>query len=220
MNVIYSHYENYAVSTGMQFEFGFGDYKDPFISFGIGGVYQKDMVFNSSENSNIYWLFSMGYRHDIHINIDLEMKVFNGSTENQSDRTYGKIDAAIGYKKVSNFFIRWNYEESENGLYYKDFEYCYTHIISLLHLQYYGDFYGLSVGYIYNSERYDKTIYESETTPLGEIKLDYRKSHGGGLTFYANNSDSSAELFGEFHLLADKGMNWMTISKIGFKIYF
>ena len=222
-NIVYIHHENYAVSTGMQIELGAGDYKDPFISIGIGGVYQKDMVFNSSENGNLNWLFNIGYKHDIHIKLDLENKVFNGPAKDQSDRTAGKIDIALGKRELTNFFILFHYDEFDNETYNHGTGYAYYHITSLVHLQYFGDLYGLSLGYTYNAESYYlMTYYNTQTDRVisDTTKLDYRKSHGGGLTFYANNSDSSAELFGEFHLLADKDMNWMTISKLGVKVYF
>lgn len=208
----------------MQFEFGSGDYKYPFLSFGIGGVYQKDKVFANKGNSNVIWLFNMGYKHDMHINLDLENKVFNGSRADESERSCGTMYLAFGYKKFSNFFFLFHLEEYENisnSRNNENFEYSYYHLITFYHLQYYGDQYGLSVGYTFNVKRYDKSMYnDSETVPLDSTKLDYRKSHGGGLTFYGNNSDSSAGLSGEFHLLADKDMNWMTISEIGVKAYF
>jgi len=95
----------------------------------------------------------------------------------------------------------------------------YTHAVMFAHLQYYGDSYGISAGYILNIEEYRQV--DEYNNPYSNSTMTVEKtSQGGGLTFYLKTADSSIEISGEFHLLADTSMNFMTISKFGVRAYF
>ncbi len=225
-NFVYIHDENFAARTGGEIEFGSGDYKNPFLSFGFGLTNFNDMVFNYSQSYYPTFFFNIGYKDNMHIFFDAAGNHITFGDANLDYRDYDNIDIALGYKKAVPLFLRFNLLATQTADFNiaKEEQLIYEHETSFMHLQYYGDYYGLSAGYIYNKEKYKYTHFVPH--PIGEasqtntIVIGNKKSQGGGLTFYKKNSDSSIELSGEFHLLADSHMNWMTISKFGVKVYF
>jgi len=224
VNIIYTHNENYAVRSGIEIEGGLGDYKNPWLSAGMGLTYQKDMVFDYKEYAKLHFISNIGHRDDIHFFFNFD-GVLNdaGGEDTTPSRSYYDIDIALGYKRFLPAFLRYNMFATfnETEIYKKNnLSYTYYHEVAFTHLQYNGDNFGVSMGYIYNKEEYQKVIYNDDQTEEDLIQLGYKKSQGGGLTFFAKIFDSSLEVFGEFHLLADRNMDWMTISKLGVKAYF
>ncbi len=223
-NFLYTHYENFAIRIGLEGEIGFGDYKNPFISGGIGLAYLNDMIFNSSEYNKINYFLNIGYRDDMHFFYGFSGPLIESDYSLRTFRDYQDVDITLGYKSFLPIFLRLNAFYTKNDTEIDentDSRYSYGHTVMFTHLQYYGNYYGISAGYSGNMEWYYKEICNANRSEIiDEIKIDSTTSHGGGFTFYVKDIASFIELFGEFHLLADSDMNWMTISKFGAKAYF
>lgn len=219
-NFVYKYDENFAVRAGGEIEWGSGNYKNPFISTGIGLTSFNDMVFKHSQRYPNFFL-NYGHRDDIHLSFDIagNQIVFADASEEYINSD--NFDISLGYKKVLPLFLRFNLFETETSNYNipKEEQLIYKHVVSFMHLQYYGDYRGISAGYIYNKEEYNRKTYINGIRNT-KGKIGYNRSQGGGLTFYVKNSDSSFEVTGEVHLLADSDMNWMNISKFGVRVYF
>ncbi len=226
MNVIYTHNENYALCAAVEGEIGFGNYKNPFLSAGMGIIYQHDMVFNIKKYdeygalAEVNWFFSMGYRDDLHLYFNFTPGALGGEGIN---RPFLNIDAAIGYRKLSHFFIRFYGDFKENYTGTPDegeYDYSYAYSFMFLHLQYYDDSFGISAGFTRLDQEYTKDTYNSSTNMVDSKTLESSSAKGFGFTFYKNNIGSCADVFGEMHVLRDDESRWMTISKLRAGVYF
>lgn len=226
MNVIYTHNENYALCAAVEGEIGFGNYKNPFLSVGMGIIYQHDMVFNIKKYdeygalAEVNWFFSMGYRDDLHLYFNFTPGALGGEGIN---RPFLNIDAAIGYRKLSHFFIRFYGDFKENYTGTPDegeYDYSYAYSFMFLHLQYYDDSFGISAGFTRLDQEYTKDTYNSSTNMVDSKTLESSSAKGFGFTFYKNNIGSCADVFGEMHVLRDDESRWMTISKLRAGVYF
>ena len=235
INLLYSHYENFAIRTGLGFEAGFGDYRNPFISAGMSFIYLHDMVFNKG-NSNgridkddgfdMSSFINIGYKDDIHLFIDFSWALF-GYPGYLLARTYNySLELVLGYKELIPVFLKikgFTLINEDNKINYTDgIQYSYEQLFSLIHIQYYGDSFGLSIGYSSHIELYRKMILDDKQTGYidDDITVDKRSYNGGGITFDLKNADYTFEFFGELHILADKDYNWLTICKFGTTVYF
>lgn len=220
INFVYLYDENFAARTGGEIEWGSGNYKNPSSSIGFGLTSFHDMVFNSSQSRYPNIFLNFGPRDDMHIFINAAGNQIVFADESEDYINSDSIDISLGYKDFLPLFLRFNLFGTETSVYniQKEEALLYEHSVSYIHLQYYGDHYGISAGYIYSKEEYQRKTWlngHKET----ESKIGYKKSNGGGLTFYIKNSDSSFEVSGEFHILGG-GWDRMTISKFGVKGYF
>jgi len=220
-NFICLYDENYAARVGTEIEWGLRDYKNPFISVGLGLTNMNDMVFNYTKSPSPTFFFHIGYKENMHLFFEGSGEFITFADANLDYKDYANIDIALGYKKISPLFIRYNFNETESAyLNPEDKQYIYHHTVTSIHLQYYGDYYGISTGYTGNKEEYHYKDYNIAAVDTDKKRIGYRKSHGGGATFYIRKADSPAEFSGEFHLLTDSGTNWMAISKLGVKLWF
>ncbi len=226
INVVYVHNENYALCAGAEGELGFGDYRNPFISTGIGIFRQRDMVFNNRKYDNygavaeINCFFNIGYRDSIHLYFDFTP---GGLANEGSSKPYLTLDTALGYKKIIPLFIRFFGDFTSNTTGFPDdgeYDYSYLYSFAFLHLQYYGENFGLSAGFSGVNQKYALETYNSTTKEIDSEDIDSLKARGGGATFYINNISSVINLFGEFHLLRIDDSDWISISKFGVKVYF
>jgi len=224
INLLYSLYENFAVRTGVGFEAGLGgDYKNPFLCGGISLIYLHDMVFNNKFVDGSLFV-NIGYKYDMHLFID-----FSGALLDDigllTHTYYLDFELTLGYKEYIPLFLKIKgllLINDDNKINYTDgIQYSYDQGIGLIHIQYYDDNFGLSIGYSEYNERYNEMILNAKQDDyIDYVVIDERHSKGGGTTFYIKNTDNSFEFFGEFHLLTYKKNNWMTISKLGATVYF
>ena len=222
INLLYSHYENFAVRTGIGFEGGFGDDKNPLLSGGIFLVYLHDMVFKNG-GYDISYFINIGYKYDMHLFFDFS-GVLNDAGGLYEYPYYYNFELTLGYKEFIPLFLKIKGSEITNNdkINYTDsIHYAYRQTMLLYHIQYYGDNFGLSIGFSEYRERYIESILNTEQTGYDySDTIDKRHSRGGGMTFYIKNTANTFEFFGEFHLLTDKKNNWMTIAKFGSTVYF
>jgi len=233
INLFYSHYENFAIRKGIGLEGGLGDYKNPFLATGISFINLHDMVFDKGNISGIGdkdstgdagLFFNIGYKDDMHFFLDFSVSVLE-YTGLLTRTCYLNLELALGYKNLIPLFFRIKtsvFSSEDDKINYIDgIQYAHRQSFGLLHVQYYGDSFGLSAGYSNNYERYNKQILNDEQDGyIDYITIDDRNYNGGGMTLYLKNTEKTFEFFGEFHVLADKDKNWITVSKFGTTIYF
>ena len=223
INLLYSHHENSAVRTGIGAEGGFGDYKNPFLSGGMYLFYLHDMVFSAHGGMGSFFI-NIGYKYDMHLFFDFS-GVLNDINHIETRTYYYDLELTLGYKKLIPLFLKikgLSFINDDDKINYTDgIQYSYQHDMVLIHIQYYGDNFGLSIGVSGYQEYYiEQILNDKRDLYIDYITIEERSYTGGGMTFYIKNKEHTFELFGEFHLLADNKNNWMTMAKFGSTIYF
>jgi hypothetical protein len=225
LNLFYLHHENSAIRPGIGLEVGFGNYKNPFLSGGFSLYYLHDMVFNNPQANDVSSFINIGYKDDMHLFFDFS-GVLNDAGGLHTYTQYINFELTLGYKKLIPVFLKikgFGFTNDDKINYTNGTQYSYEQgqIIGLIHIQYYGDNFGLSIGFLDYIESYTEQILNAQQSGyIDNIIIDERAYYGGGMTFYIKNTNNTFELFGEFHLLTDKNKNWMTICKFGTTVYF
>ena len=222
VNFIYERNENYVKKVGVELQSGFGEPSKTLLVWGFGVSRQKDMVFEKSNFWNSNFFFNAGYPDDLHFYMNLENFVMWFAEDNIARSGMIEYDVAIGWKEKLPLFLRVNGSDYINQR--KEVDYYKVVTLSsesvYCHLQYYGQSLDASLAYSLYESRIYKYVYLEDRGCYDGSVVSKKKYQGGGMSFNVKNLlGKHLSLNGEFYLLKGEG-RFITISKIGTKVYF